>query len=56
MVEKTWQREHGGRSRRVAGHIAATLRKQRVNGKWDGAMKLQGSPPVVYFFQGGSTP
>lgn len=46
------QSRHGGRVKRLAFHIAFTLRKQRVNRKLDQPIKSQGLPPVTTcFFQ-----
>lgn len=46
------QSRHGGRVKRLAFHIAFTLRIQRVNRKLDQPIKSQGLPPVTTcFFQ-----
>lgn len=42
MAGETWQQawKDGGSIRRLVGHIASTLRKQRLNRKWDMDIKL----------------
>lgn len=44
------QSRHGGRVKRLAFHIAFTLRKQRVNRKLDQPIKSPGLPPVTTCF------
>lgn len=38
------QGKHGGRSRKLAGHISSIHRKQRGNRKWSQAVKSQSLP------------
>lgn len=42
---------HGGMGRRLSGRIACILREQRVNRKWDFALKPQDTPPGTHFLQ-----
>lgn len=39
------QGKHGGRSRKLAGHISPIHRKQTGNRKWSQAVKSQSLPP-----------